>query len=104
MWVRHDSRLRVRKGGAVADRDRGDETVTLSRARFQKAATVPPVAKRAPEGGDLEFQIPFDDTGRGPDAGEQLFLADELAGSLDARDQDFRCPAADADRGVSVEQ
>ncbi len=76
----------------------------MPRARLEIAAAVAPVTKRPPQGGDLKLQISFDDVGARPDAGDQLFLADKLAGSLEERDQDFQRTTAETDRRLTVEQ
>src|SRR5712692_4352360 len=104
MLVHRGGRRRLRRSGLVSDRDPRDEPVTLPRARLQIAAAVPPVTKGPPQGGDLELQISFDDVGAGPDAGDQLFLADKLAGSLEERDQDFQRATAETNRRLAVEQ
>src|SRR5258707_15775443 len=104
MLVHRGGRRRLRRSGLVSDRDPRDEPVTLPLARLQIAAAVPPVTKGPPQGGDLELQISFCDMGARPDAGDQLFLADKLAGSLEERDQDFQRATSETNRRLAVEQ
>src|SRR5882724_11774404 len=62
------------------------------------------VAEGAAQSADLNLQIRFFDEGLRPGSGDELLLADHLAGALDQRGQDVEGAAAEPHRLVAFEQ
>ncbi len=54
------------------------------------------VPKRLAQRGDMDPKRSLIDDRIGPGAGDQLILADRLAGAFDERDEDVQGPAAEA--------
>lgn len=97
--VRRAGRARLRPPSAVRPvslcRNRRNEAVASSRDGNDVAGARTPVAERPPQGGDLDPEIAPIDHGVGPGASQQLFLADDLAGTVDQSDQEIERAAAD---------
>jgi hypothetical protein len=62
------------------------------------------VAKGAAERGDVDAQIPVFDERIRPDPADKFVLADDIAGSLDQDNQQFKRTASDADLIVAAQQ
>jgi hypothetical protein len=63
-----------------------------------------PVAKQPSDRGNVNTEIGFIDRGRRPGAGEQRFLAHQIARVLDQGDEDVKRAAADPNRSVAFQQ
>src|SRR5260370_31769501 len=81
---------------------RGDEIVPPPRDGDDVATAALSVAEGAAQRADLHLQICFFDDGFRPGSGHQLFLADNLAGTLDQSGQDIEGPAAEPYRCVAL--
>ena len=81
-----------------------DEAVSLPLARLDEPPAVLPIAEHPPEGGHLELEVAFHDVGVGPDPGEQLGLADPLAGPFEQGEEDVEGAASDADGPARFQQ
>src|SRR3954453_1005968 len=86
------------------DAHRGHEAVAAAGDGGQEAVAVLAVTQRLAERGDVDPEVALLDEGVGPDAGDKLVLADDLARPLDQGDQDVQRPAAERHRLVALEQ
>ena len=83
---------------------RRDEIVAASRNGGDVAIAALAVAEGAAQRADLDLQVCFFDEGFRPGSGDQLLLADHLAGALDQSGQDVEGAAAEPHRLVALEQ
>src|SRR5690242_5649571 len=104
MPVRRSGQAEPSRCCIAFDGDVRDKPVTLSRARLQVAAAILPVPQRPPQGGDLEFQVAFDDMRAGPNAGDQLLLGEQLTRSFKQRDEEVKGAAAHRNGLTRLEQ
>ena len=84
--------------------DRCDKAVAAPRNVGDVALAALAIAERAPQSGNVDLEIALFHEDVGPDAVEQLLLAQNLAGPFEQSDEDITCPTAEMNRLVAVQQ
>jgi hypothetical protein len=85
-------------------RDRRDEAIAAAgNGRYVAIARLA-IAEGPAQRGHMDAEIAFLDEGVGPDAGDQLVLADQLTGALDQDGEDVERAATESQRLFAFEQ
>ncbi len=95
---------RRRLSAVHLDDDRRHKTVAPAGDVGDVASARMAVTQRPPERRHMDPEVGVLDEGAGPDPGDEIILADQLAGVLDQGDEDVEGAAAEPDRLVALQE